>query len=135
MISSVAARRARPDEARAVAAQVERRAEPHRDGPHPGELRADRLDLLGADEAHRHDGGAGLEGEPRHARAAAVQAAVERAGALGVERERRAGLEDATALRRAPPAPARPRPGRRCTAPIAVKNVRDTQPENPVPVK
>ena len=81
-----------------MAAQVEGRAEPHRDGPHAGELRADRLDLLRADEADRHDGGAGLEGEPRHARAAAVQAAVERAGALGVERERRAGLEDAPAL-------------------------------------
>ena len=54
---------------------------------------ADRLELVGADEPDRHDRGAGLQRELGDADLAAVEPAVARARALGVEAERLAATE------------------------------------------
>src|SRR5687768_2494325 len=78
----------------AVAAEVEGLAESHGDRPHPGEPRPDGLDLLGADETDRHDLRPRRQREPRDPGASAVETAVERAGALGVEGECVARIED-----------------------------------------
>ena len=54
---------------------------------------ADRLELLGAGQAHGDDGHAGGQRQVRDAGATAVEAAVARAGALGVDAERLAAAE------------------------------------------
>ena len=98
MISSVAARRARPDEA--APCRLRSSGAPKRTvtGRTRGSFVPDRLDRLGADEADGHDRRAGLKCEPGDAGATAVEATVERARALGIDGEGGAGLEDAPAL-------------------------------------
>ena len=135
MISSVAARRARPEEA--APWRLRSSGAPNRTVT--GARGAASRRPAGSPAVPMSPTGTTVapvcEREPRHARAAAVQAAVERPGALGVEREGRAGLEDAAALVEGLLRLRARRRARRSTAPIAVKKVRDTQPENPVPVK
>jgi len=70
-----------------VALEVERLAEAH-DGSREGaELLARRRDLVGADHGDRDHRHSRLEGEPGDAGLAAVEPAVVRAGALGVDAE------------------------------------------------
>ena len=68
----------------------DRLADPHGDVDlaQPRAVGADRLDLLGPQQADRQDRAAGGEGEVRHAGTTAVEPAVTRAGALGVDAER-----------------------------------------------
>ena len=72
----------------AVARRVERLAEAHgHRAEQPRHALVDRLHLVGADHPDRHDRRAGAQREPRHAGVAAVQVAVARARALGIDAE------------------------------------------------
>ena len=61
-------------------------------GPTLGQHLADRLHLLGADDADRDDRHAGRERQPGRAGPAPVEPPVRRAGALGVDRDQVAAL-------------------------------------------
>ena len=124
MISSVARRRALPDDAgpwcdRSIGS-------PNRTVTRcrsEGTFRADGHDLVGADEADRHDRRAGLQSEEGHAGAALVQPPVESSACPRGRARRRCPAREACAAGRE----RRARPGRRraepAIAPIEVKNV------------
>ena len=75
--------------------EVQRLAESDLDPAEVPHLRSGRVDVVGADHRHRDDGDAGLQRQPGDAGLALVEAAVGRAGALGVHAEHLALAEDA----------------------------------------
>src|SRR3954452_22641602 len=70
-----------------VAREVQRLAEAHHRAGEAAELLAGRRHDVGADDGDRHHGDAGLQREAGDAGLAAVEAAVVRSGALGVDAE------------------------------------------------
>ncbi len=93
-LSAGPARAAVLGHARDPRGRVDRRAEPHGDGVHAGEPGVHGLHPVGADDRHRDDRCAGGQRQPSDTGAAAVETAVTRPRALGVDPEGLAGPED-----------------------------------------
>ncbi len=95
MMSSVARRRALPESAGPWWERSSGSPNLHRDAVREGgQLGADGHDLVGADESDRHHRRSGLQREEGDTGAALVEAPVERARALRVERDGAALFEE-----------------------------------------
>src|SRR5665647_162925 len=77
-----------------VTGEVQGLADAHADAHDLGDLLAVRLRLVRANHGHRQDGTPRLERHPGHADAPAIQPAIRRAGAFGIDAEQLAPTQD-----------------------------------------